>query len=57
MDPFFWIGLVLWMGLGAAAVLCAVLVWAAIAETREEASRSPITEADWEMLRSWLHRP
>jgi hypothetical protein len=60
MDPFSWLGLLFWIGLGSAAALGAVLVWAAIAEAREEAGEAwaaRVTEADWKLLRSWLSDP
>jgi hypothetical protein len=62
MDLFSWSGLALWILLSVIPVLGGVIVWAAVAEAREEARKqavdvgesTEITAADWELLQSWL---
>jgi ACR3 family arsenite efflux pump ArsB len=54
MDLLSWSQLAFWILIGVIPVLAAVLVWAAIAEAREEGSRAHVTDADLELFRSWV---
>jgi ACR3 family arsenite efflux pump ArsB len=54
MDLLSWSELALWILIGVIPVLAAVVVWAAIAEAREESSYTHITEADLDLFRSWV---
>jgi hypothetical protein len=54
MDLVSWSEIVFWILIGLIPVVAAIGVLAAIAEAREEASYTRVTEDDLELFRSWV---